>query len=108
MAIFSAEKETSLHFLRKWTKDPRCTGDLRDIVDWNYYIERVGGTMRKIITIPAAMQVIFYLFIYLFIFFGFLIISHFIFIFYLLTFRVLLTLFPVLLTLIGWSEKYKE
>ncbi len=27
-----------------------------DIVDWNYYIERLGGTIQKIITIPAALQ----------------------------------------------------
>ncbi len=30
--------------------------DLRDIVDWNYYRERLGGAIMKIITIPAAMQ----------------------------------------------------
>ena len=26
------------------------------ILDWNYYIERLGNTIQKIITIPAAMQ----------------------------------------------------
>lgn len=30
--------------------------DLRDVVDWNYYRERLGGAIMKIITIPAAMQ----------------------------------------------------
>ena len=30
--------------------------DIRDILDWNYYIERLGGTIQKIISIPAAMQ----------------------------------------------------
>lgn len=30
--------------------------DLRDIVDWDYYRERLGGSIMKIITIPAAMQ----------------------------------------------------
>ena len=30
--------------------------DLRDIVDWDYYRERLGGAIMKIITIPAAMQ----------------------------------------------------
>uniref|UniRef100_A0A914S1G9 DNA polymerase epsilon catalytic subunit n=1 Tax=Parascaris equorum TaxID=6256 RepID=A0A914S1G9_PAREQ len=26
------------------------------IIDWEYYIERVGGTIQKIVTIPAALQ----------------------------------------------------
>ena len=30
--------------------------DVREIVDWDYYRERLGGTIQKIITIPAAMQ----------------------------------------------------
>jgi DNA polymerase epsilon subunit 1 len=30
--------------------------DIRDILDWNYYIEGIGGTVQKIITIPAALQ----------------------------------------------------
>lgn len=31
--------------------------DVRDILDWDYYRERLGNTIQKIITIPAAMQV---------------------------------------------------
>jgi DNA polymerase elongation subunit (family B) len=31
--------------------------DIRKVLDWNYYIERLGGTIQKIITIPAALQV---------------------------------------------------
>ena len=30
--------------------------DVRALVDWDYYRERLGGTIQKIITIPAAMQ----------------------------------------------------
>jgi DNA polymerase epsilon subunit 1 len=26
------------------------------VLDWDYYIERLGGTIQKIITIPAALQ----------------------------------------------------
>ena len=26
------------------------------IIDWQYYIERLGGCVMKIITIPAALQ----------------------------------------------------
>jgi DNA polymerase elongation subunit (family B) len=33
--------------------------DIRKVLDWNYYIERLGGTIQKIITIPAALQVSF-------------------------------------------------
>ena len=28
----------------------------RDILDWAYYIERLGSAIQKIVTIPAAMQ----------------------------------------------------
>lgn len=31
--------------------------DVRDVVDWDYYRERLGSAIQKIITIPAAMQV---------------------------------------------------
>ncbi len=30
--------------------------DVRDILDWGYYRERLSGAIQKIITIPAAMQ----------------------------------------------------
>jgi DNA polymerase epsilon subunit 1 len=29
---------------------------LRYILDWDYYIERLSSTIQKIITIPAALQ----------------------------------------------------
>lgn len=29
---------------------------MRDILDWDYYRERLSGAIQKIITIPAAMQ----------------------------------------------------
>ena len=42
---------------------PVCAGhgpdgapDVRGIVDWAYYRERLGSAIQKIITIPAAMQ----------------------------------------------------
>jgi len=31
--------------------------DIRLVLDWDYYIERLSGTIQKIITIPAALQV---------------------------------------------------
>lgn len=30
--------------------------DMRSIIDWEYYKERVAGTIMKIVTIPAALQ----------------------------------------------------
>lgn len=30
--------------------------DVRAIVDWGYYRERLSGAIQKIITIPAALQ----------------------------------------------------
>ncbi|CAG9765603.1 unnamed protein product [Ceutorhynchus assimilis] len=57
LAIFQAEEAIQRHYLRKWLKDSSITEiDIRDLLDWNYYIERLGGTIQKIITIPAAMQ----------------------------------------------------
>ncbi|KAL6929203.1 hypothetical protein ACO0SA_002543 [Hanseniaspora valbyensis] len=58
VAIFSHEdSNTKVHFLQKWLKDNRMTSyDPRDIIDWEYYKERLGSTIKKIITIPAALQ----------------------------------------------------
>ncbi|KAH8828165.1 hypothetical protein DL96DRAFT_1602053 [Flagelloscypha sp. PMI_526] len=57
VAIFSADESVKRTYLRKWLKDNSLlTFDLRDILDWDYYIERLGGVIQKLITIPAAMQ----------------------------------------------------
>ena len=47
------------HYLRKWLKSPGMEDDdfdIRNVLDWDYYIERLNNTIRKIITIPAALQ----------------------------------------------------
>lgn len=66
LAIFQAEETVQKHYLRKWLKDSSISEvEIRDILDWSYYIERLGGAIQKIITIPAAMQgVPFYLRLY--------------------------------------------
>ncbi|EFN52544.1 hypothetical protein CHLNCDRAFT_26745 [Chlorella variabilis] len=54
VAMFSTEPAVAKAYLRKW-----CGGDVPDvrhIVDWSYYKERLGNAIQKIITIPAAMQ----------------------------------------------------
>jgi len=57
VAIFSAEPALKRHFLKIWLKDNSLGDlDLRSILDWDYYIERLGGVVQKLITIPAAMQ----------------------------------------------------
>ena len=59
VAIFHAEKPLRDYYLHKWIKSAKHQGgemELREIVDWEYYINRLAGAIRKIITIPAAMQ----------------------------------------------------
>ncbi|KAI8979603.1 hypothetical protein BDF20DRAFT_870600 [Mycotypha africana] len=57
IAIFQAESSVKKHYLRKWLHDNSLqTFDIRDILDWNYYLERFGSVIQKLITIPAAMQ----------------------------------------------------
>ena len=59
-AIWKAEPAIMKHYLRKWLKSPGLEGealcDIRNILDWDYYRERLGKTIQKIITIPAALQ----------------------------------------------------
>ncbi|XP_075753979.1 DNA polymerase epsilon catalytic subunit A isoform X1 [Pelodiscus sinensis] len=57
LAIFQAELSVRKHYLRKWLKSPSLQDfNIRTILDWDYYIERLGNTIQKIITIPAALQ----------------------------------------------------
>jgi len=57
VAIFSADITTRKYYLRKWLKAPslQCE-DFREVVDWEYYKDRLGKSIQKIITIPAGMQ----------------------------------------------------
>ncbi|OAF72015.1 DNA polymerase epsilon catalytic subunit A [Intoshia linei] len=58
VVIFQSQSKIRDYFLKKWMKinfiDDSC--DIRDYIDWNYYIERLNSTIQKIITIPAALQ----------------------------------------------------
>ena len=56
VAIFSADESVKRYFLRKWMRDDPGDMDPRTILDWNYYIERLGSVIQKLITIPAALQ----------------------------------------------------
>ena len=56
--IFKEELAVRHHYLKKWLKDNTLPLDLdiRDIIDWEYYMGRLSNTMQKIVTIPAALQ----------------------------------------------------
>ncbi|PKS07166.1 hypothetical protein jhhlp_005766, partial [Lomentospora prolificans] len=56
VAILSAPEDTKRKFLRKWLKEDPTSTDVRDLLDWNYYLERLGSVIQKLITIPAALQ----------------------------------------------------
>jgi DNA polymerase epsilon subunit 1 len=56
VTIFSAEESVKRFFLRKWLKDDPGDMDPRALLDWDYYLERLGSVIQKLITIPAAMQ----------------------------------------------------
>lgn len=57
VAIFSADLAIKRSFLRRWTSDQLLDNfDIRYILDWAYYRERLSSTIQKIITIPAALQ----------------------------------------------------
>ncbi|CAO3645614.1 unnamed protein product [Cunninghamella echinulata] len=57
VTIFSAEPSIKRHYLKRWLRDDSLTSfDIRDIIDWQYYLERFGSVIQKLITIPAAMQ----------------------------------------------------
>lgn len=57
VAIFSASLEQRREFLQKWTKGKSTDSyEIRDVVDWDYYITRLSSAIQKIITIPAAKQ----------------------------------------------------
>lgn len=57
VAIWKAEPAVMKNYLRKWLKDSSLDDfDMRNILDWEYYRERLTKTIQKIITIPAALQ----------------------------------------------------
>ncbi|CAJ0844766.1 4829_t:CDS:10, partial [Entrophospora sp. SA101] len=57
VSIFSAEEEVKRYYLKKWLNDPAMqTFDVREILDWPYYLERFGSAVQKLVTIPASMQ----------------------------------------------------
>ena len=56
VAIFSADPSVKKFFLHKWIREDPGDMDLRKLIDWDYYLERLGSVVQKLITIPAALQ----------------------------------------------------
>ncbi len=56
VAIFSADEQVKRYFLRKWLREDPGDMDPRSVIDWGYYLERLGSVIQKLITIPAALQ----------------------------------------------------
>nr|USW07830.1 DNA polymerase epsilon catalytic subunit A [Crypthecodinium cohnii] len=55
--IFFAEHEVKKRWLQKWLQDTSLTDfDMRSIIDWNYYKDRLCAVFQKLISIPAAYQ----------------------------------------------------
>ena len=56
--IFKSQANIRKKLLRKWLKDYNLDEniDMREVIDWEYYKERLAGNILKIIIIPAAMQ----------------------------------------------------
>ncbi|SLM36534.1 dna polymerase epsilon catalytic subunit a [Lasallia pustulata] len=56
VAIFSADEPVKRFFLRKWLREDPGDMNPRTVLDWDYYLERLGSVIQKVITIPAALQ----------------------------------------------------
>ncbi|KAI9822489.1 MAG: DNA polymerase epsilon catalytic subunit [Pycnora praestabilis] len=56
VAIFSADEQVKRFFLRKWMREDPGDMNPRTILDWDYYLDRLGSVVQKLITIPAALQ----------------------------------------------------
>lgn len=55
VAIFVAEDNVMWMYLRKWPKDNSLTNfELWSILHWDYYIERLGSVIQKLITTPEG------------------------------------------------------
>lgn len=55
--VFLLPEAEKLKYLRLWLKEPVLKDpSIQSVIDWEYYKERLGTSIQKIITIPAALQ----------------------------------------------------
>ncbi|KAI5180633.1 DNA polymerase epsilon subunit 1 [Nematocida sp. AWRm80] len=55
-SVFYTPKETKEKYLRKWLGTRTVPTDIVDIIDWEYYLERLSNIIIKIIIVPASHQ----------------------------------------------------
>ncbi|KAJ3423383.1 DNA polymerase epsilon catalytic subunit a [Anaeramoeba flamelloides] len=57
LKIFQTQENVKKRFIKKWSKNSQMQDfTLRSIIDWDYYLKRIGTMLQKIVTIPAALQ----------------------------------------------------
>ncbi|EPR78048.1 DNA polymerase epsilon, partial [Spraguea lophii 42_110] len=54
--VFSVEEEIRKKILKKWIKKNIDSDDIRELIDWSYYKQRLETVILKIIKIPAWKQ----------------------------------------------------
>eukprot|EP00792_Barthelona_sp_PAP020_P004667 TRINITY_DN2272_c0_g1_i1.p1 TRINITY_DN2272_c0_g1~~TRINITY_DN2272_c0_g1_i1.p1 ORF type:complete len:2452 (+),score=585.46 TRINITY_DN2272_c0_g1_i1:989-7357(+) len=54
--IFSSDPSVKQMFLRRWCDPFMKQFDIRHILDWGYYKERLTTTIQKLVCIPAVLQ----------------------------------------------------
>ena len=55
--VFKDSVDNIISCLQKWCGDSNIKSpDFREIVDWDYYIQRLFGTIQKILVIPSLLQ----------------------------------------------------
>jgi DNA polymerase epsilon subunit 1 len=56
--IFSADENVKKIFLRKWLGDPNMESfNIRNILDWDYYNDKLQSLIKKLVTHPSNYQV---------------------------------------------------
>lgn len=55
--VFALPNEEKMKFLKLWLKESTLRDpSFQSVIDWEYYKERLGTCIQKIITIPATLQ----------------------------------------------------
>ncbi|KAI5172524.1 DNA polymerase epsilon subunit 1 [Nematocida sp. LUAm3] len=55
-SVFLIERELQEKYLKKWMQANVLPKDIKDIIDWDYYMERLTNVIMKIIIVPSAFQ----------------------------------------------------
>lgn len=57
VSFFSFESSTRTKLLNNWLKISNSNDEtLKSLLDWDYYMDRLKGTLQKLIVIPAILQ----------------------------------------------------